>query len=395
MSLLLKALSPKQPSSPIRRSSPLLRNDEVRPAAETVEALGLDNVVTDSETPCGESMNARALLDPAEYITDATAIIEPFEPFAQVATEYLPSDAHPEFDEIASEPCAIPATIDSTATATDESNSTCEQSANGAPAVAADDVATSAIARLEELQRLIFRDSETAEKRAILSPEHAELPTPFEPKLHPTLPLREEYCELRDHLLKRFPLDKQTTLLVIDAGRTTLDASWLIPLAASIIPHISSSTNRWPKVLIVEGAGPDCSVARGLGLQCSAGMSAALADPASALTAIVPTEHPAIQLLTGSNAKLGHDDREPLAKLWPELRRRFDLILVAAGPLNSTVVHSRHSMPAADFYLPFADGIILSVEIDGTPRKVAQAMCRRLADGGAKLIGCVVHGDAA
>jgi hypothetical protein len=168
-----------------------------------------------------------------------------------------------------------------------------------------------------------------------------------------------------------------------------------MPLAISIAQHFSETANQTKKVLIVEAAGPECSIARGMALQCASGLSDVLQDRATLAAAMTPTDHPRIQLLSRGTSAIGVGDRERLAKLWPDLQKQFDLILIAAGATTPTSRNSRDSASAAEAYLPLADGVILSVEIEGTPRNVAATSHQWLVAHGAKLVGCVVHGDAA
>jgi hypothetical protein len=387
VSLLLKALSPKDSRISTQRDALQLRDEERcrRPADLVKEQADADAL---AEANAEADFDAWTRLDPAEYICGETAIIEPFEPFAQTATEFLADDALPDFDKLEAERLAA---IEAEKAGAIESGgeSIVEEVAAAEEVPVAVDIIPAALARLEELHRLIQRDREEA------PPVFAVTETPPSPPVLPKLPLREEYRELRDHLLTRFPLNRPATLMVVDAGRTTLDASWLVPLAASVVQHFSEIANRIPKVLVVEAAGPDCSVARGMALQCVSGLSDFLQNRATLAAAFTPTDHPQIQLLSRGSGAIGSGDRERLAKLWPDLQQQFDLILIAAGAAETTSANSRHSISAAEIYLPLADGVILSVEIDGTPRNVAAIAHQRLTARGAKLIGCVVHGDAA
>lgn len=410
VSLLLKALSPKGSRLSSQRDALLLREEEFRNRAQGEAKPPSEAEVATEIAAEDEYFDEWTRLDPAEYISGETAIIEPFEPFEQTATEFLPTDALPDFDKLEAERLAAaveestvaPIEEPTVAPISDEVEPVVEVVAEPEHTPSPEDIIPSALARLEELHRLIQRDREETAARVepiavavvepdivVAPPEPSPLPAP------PKLPLREEYRELRDHLLTRFPLTKPATILVVDAGRITHDASWLAPLAASIIQYFSETANRTPKVLIVEAVGPECSVARGMGLQCASGLADALQNRTTLAAAITPTEHPQIQLLARGNGPLGANDRERLAKLWPDLQQQFDLILIAAGTTESTTVNSRQSNSVADFYLPLADGVILSVELEGTPRNVANVAHRRLAARGAKLIGCVVHGDAA
>ena len=73
----------------------------------------------------------------------------------------------------------------------------------------------------------------------ILNPHPKSQPAPAKT---PAVKIRDEYRELRDHLLAKFRLDEPSTLLAIDAGRVTNDASWLAPFAACLWETLREDT---------------------------------------------------------------------------------------------------------------------------------------------------------
>jgi hypothetical protein len=376
VSLLLKALKQNKPQPERPAMAPLARSP--------VPTLALVEAEDPFEPP---------QLDPKELIFDETAWIEPFEPFEATASEFLAADALPEFHEASAEESDSPVEAESEATTTGEIDSRHGEITKPSIDADADENISSALTRLEELQRLIARDREEAADKNDSAKAIEVAPSEAKPATIP--PLREEYRELRDHLLARFPLQKPATLLVVDAGRAVCDAWWLMPVAVGIAQHIGEKSNRGANILIVEAAGPDCGLARGLALECAGGLTELITDGMPLEAALTPTEHPQIQLLARGNGALNGDHRQRMAEIWPELQRRFDLILVAAGSLHDKAINSRGSMTTADLLLPLADGILLAIELSGTPQEVAQETQRRLAAHSAKLIGCVVQGDAA
>jgi hypothetical protein len=111
--------------------------------------------------------------------------------------------------------------------------------------------------------------------------------------------------------------------------------------------------------------------------------------------AITATECPQIYLLARGNQAVTGASRERLPKVWADLQEQFDLILIAAGPIQVSNPASRSFPLSAEHFLPLADGVILSVELSGTPQVVATQAISRLGAHRAKLIGSVVHGEAA
>lgn len=400
VSLLLKALKQTE-TRPVRSRAARLSTS---PPESAAPAQLSDEVKASFEEYCepilDEPEQDETQLDPAEFVFGETALIAPFEPIEATAGEFLAADALPDFEALeadseALEVCeATQATEEETQVETQSGVATLVES--DAPAEAdssADEVLPFALSRLEELQKLLSRErtEDAAPTIELVQPESfTAKPNPVE-----NLPLREEFRELRDHLLTRFPLTKPSTLLIVDAGRVVGDASWLMPLATSIIQKLGAAPDRAPKVLIVEAAGPDCSVARGAALQCSGGLSDVLASTMSNSAAITTTECLQIYLLARGNQAVTGASRERLPKVWADLQEQFDLILIAAGPIQVSNPASRSFPLSAEHFLPLADGVILSVELSGTPQVVATQAISRLGAHRAKLIGSVVHGEAA
>ena len=50
---------------------------------------------------------------------------------------------------------------------------------------------------------------------------------------------------------------------------------------------------------------------------------------------------------------------------------------------------------AAEMFLPLAGGVILCVELDGTPVAACRKSKAVLESNGVNLLGCIVHGDTA
>ncbi len=214
----------------------------------------------------------------------------------------------------------------------------------------------------------------------------------------PAVKVRDEYRELRDHLLARFKLDEPSTLLAIDAGRVTNDASWLAPFAASLWETLSEEPSRHlsapPRILLVEAAGPECGIARHLGLDCPKGLVDVLLGAADWAAAIQPTYHPQIDLLSRGSAALRTTQSGQIAGVWSELQRRYQAILVAAGPWEAPSQASwrKTGTSTAAILLPLADAAVVCVELDGTPQSVAVETRHALKRRGVRLLGCVVSG---
>ncbi len=201
--------------------------------------------------------------------------------------------------------------------------------------------------------------------------------------LVPAVKIRDEYRELRDHLLARFRLDEPSTLLAIDAGRVTNDASWLAPFAASLWETLSEEPSRHlsapPRILLVEAAGPECGIARHLGLDCPKGLVDVLLGAADWAAAIQPTYHPQIDLLSRGSAALRTTQSGQIAGVWSELQRRYQAILVAAGPWEAPSQASwrKTGTATAAILLPLADAAVVCVELEARRSRLRSKPSRR------------------
>jgi Mrp family chromosome partitioning ATPase len=235
------------------------------------------------------------------------------------------------------------------------------------------------------------------------------------PTIHvPNVSIRDEYRVLVESIANRLPLTNHATLLFVDGGQVQTDLAWLWVFAACVLKRFSigkSDTNAPPhgadiqeremrissaKVLIVEAAGAECGIASALGLNVEVGLSEVLQGTTPLLTAIQETFHPQIRYLaTGSNSLKPSQSAE-VAKIWTSLSSDFDLLLVAGGPLSDVSVEASMAAPsAAEIFLPLATGVILCVELDGTPVATCHNSRTHLEAIGANLLGCVVRGDIA
>jgi Mrp family chromosome partitioning ATPase len=112
--------------------------------------------------------------------------------------------------------------------------------------------------------------------------------------------------------------------------------------------------------------------------------------------AIQETFHPHIRFLARGIDSLRADQAASLAKLWAGLSQDFDLLLVASGPLSDRSIDESIALPtAAEMFLPLAGGVVLCVELDGTPVEVCRKSKTILESNGVNLLGCIVHGDTA
>ncbi len=136
----------------------------------------------------------------------------------------------------------------------------------------------------------------------ILRAEPVFIPVPKIVDIQPAvaaapLNIKPEYRELRDQLLARLNIAKHPTVLLIDAGRTVGDVSWLLPLASGILEKLNATSNTLPQILLVEAAGTECGLASTLGLDTHLGLSHVLNGQADWRAAIQSTQHPQIKLL--------------------------------------------------------------------------------------------------
>jgi Mrp family chromosome partitioning ATPase len=196
--------------------------------------------------------------------------------------------------------------------------------------------------------------------------------------------LRPEFRELCDHLLSRFPLTKHCTLLVVDAGRSPLDHSWLLPLAAGLLDSIA---NRQARALLVEVDPCASGIAQMLGIDATSHS----ADGASDTAAFSNTYHPQIDILRlGASSLAAVKTR--LEETWTELQESYNLILVASGPLaGDTSGRASNLNQIVGSLLHLADAVILSVELSSTPVSVARETAELLKAAGANLLGCTVQ----
>jgi Mrp family chromosome partitioning ATPase len=215
--------------------------------------------------------------------------------------------------------------------------------------------------------------------------------------LVPTVKVRDEIRILKESISARLPLAKHATLIFVDGGHAQTDYSWLWAFAASVL-NGSSTENATAvcKVLIVDAAGPESGVASALGLDVEIGLSDVLRGTTPLQTAIQETFHPQIRFLPRGTDSILADKAAALAKLWAGLSQDFDLLLVAVGPLGDGSADDSITSPAAaEVFLPLAGGVILCVELDSTPVAACRKSKTILESSGAKLLGCIVHGDSA
>jgi hypothetical protein len=225
-------------------------------------------------------------------------------------------------------------------------------------------------------------------------------PSPAPLSLQPSaaaapLNIKPEFRELRDQLLARLNLAKCSTLLLIDAGRNVGDASWLLPLAASIIEKFSAGQNATrPQILLVEAAGSECGISQSQGLDVHLGLTHVLAGRTDAKSAIQSTPHPQIKLLGRGAEQFRCNDPRRLAKLWAELTTQFNLILVAAGPQSPTSQvdqAKKHVSDSVTAFFPLATAAILCIELNGTPQVAALDTKQLLDARGIQMLGCIVQ----
>jgi Mrp family chromosome partitioning ATPase len=261
---------------------------------------------------------------------------------------------------------------------------------------------------IDELQNLVMTEIAEFDPAVEESPLFTEslIPAPKTSTLStPALPpidMSVEYQELCQHLLSRFRLEKHSTLIAIDAGRDSTDASWLFPFAAGITQNLAALDDNGPvppRILIVEAAGPNCGIAQSLGIRSQVGLGEALADETKLKDAIHSTEHPQVFLLERGNARLEKLSADSIAEFWAVLLPQFDLVLVAAGPwfarYNGKTYAGVSPNSPAMLLAPLADAAILCVELNGTSQVIAAATKRQLDAMGVNLLGCVVRGDSA
>ena len=228
----------------------------------------------------------------------------------------------------------------------------------------------------------------------IIAPSPA--PTPSQPVATAApLNFKPEFRELRDQLLARINIAKHPTLLMVDAGQGIGDSSWLLPLATSIIEKLNATKRDTPpQILIVEAAGSDCGIAQSLGLDAHLGLNHVLARRTDWNATVQSTPHPQIKLLGRGAGQLRSGDFNRLAKCWAELSLRFDLILVAAGPIYdppSVDQIQKTVSSSATMFFPLTTAAVLCIELNGTPQSTATEAKRFLDARGIQVLGCIVQ----
>jgi hypothetical protein len=213
----------------------------------------------------------------------------------------------------------------------------------------------------------------------------------------PTVRVRDEYRILKESISARLPLTQHATLVFVDGGHVQTDYSWLWAFAASVFNGSSNEiATTTGKVLIVDAAGSESGVASALGLDVGCGLSDVLNGTTSLPTAIQETFHPQIRFLPRGTDSIRADQAASLAKTWEGLSKDFDLLLVAGGPLSDRSVAESIALPSAvEMFLPLAGGVILCVELDGTPVELCRKSKTILESNSVNLLGCIVHGDTA
>jgi hypothetical protein len=210
------------------------------------------------------------------------------------------------------------------------------------------------------------------------------------------LPIRDEYSQLRDHLLSQFSLPMPCTILLIDAGGVE-NSAWLMPLAVSFWQHLAAhltvsgrvdASDDFPRVLIVESGANSSGIAENLGLQSPAGLTDVLLEKAALFSAIQHTPHPYVDLLTGGHSQLSSNMAGSLAIAWQELQNRYELVLVAGGPWKCAE-NQRGCDPAS--LIGLAQAVLLCVEANSSPRITAIRAADDLRQRGANLLGCIVR----
>ena len=213
----------------------------------------------------------------------------------------------------------------------------------------------------------------------------------------PTVKIRDEIRILKESISARLPLTKHTTLVFVDGGHAQTDYSWLWAFAASVLNGSSNeNSTAVGKVLIADAAGSDSGVASAFGLEAGIGLSDVLRRATPLQAAIQETFHPHIRFLPRGIDSLRADQAASLARLWAGLSQDFDLLLVASGPLSGRSIDESIALPtAAEMFLPLASGVVLCVELDGTPVEVCRKSKTILESNGVNLLGYIVHGDTA
>ena len=81
--------------------------------------------------------------------------------------------------------------------------------------------------------------------------------------------------------------------------------------------------------------------------------------------------------------------------VWTDLQRRYQAILVAAGPWEAPSQASwrKTGLATAAMLLPLADAVVMCVELGGTPQAVAVETKQALLRRGVRLLGCIVSGQ--
>jgi Mrp family chromosome partitioning ATPase len=366
----------------------------ISPVVETPEDLpnAMEEAIADEKTPqvAQEASEAQPIEQhPAE--PPAGELPPPTEPAIQSAESTLDrlNELHELIDAALKDlPSSEPIVVESPA----------GEASIAEPAIASE--------QLDQPNRMIEFSPVNASTATVVPPP--ALPTPSVPLpplraaapfVVPSFKIRDEYRELRDHLLARFRLDEPSTLLAIDAGRVTNDAAWLAPFAAALWESLSDEPmlhlSTPPRILLVEAAGAECGIARHLGLDCPKGLIDVLQGGADWADVIQRTYHPQIDLLCRGKAPLPANPSAKFVSVWTDLQRRYQAILVAAGPWEAPSQASwrKCGIATAAMLLPLADAAVVCVDLDGTPQSVAIETKRALDRRGIRLLGCVVRGQ--
>ncbi|HTQ39562.1 MAG TPA: hypothetical protein VMJ32_11065 [Pirellulales bacterium] len=225
------------------------------------------------------------------------------------------------------------------------------------------------------------------------------LPSSLEPpqQSQPPLNIRPEFRELRDQLLAKLNLTQHPTLLLVDAGRETGNASWLWPLAAAILDKLNAARGHSnSRILLVEATDADCRLAQTLGFDTHLGLNHVLNNRSTWQAAIQSTLHPQIKLLCRGSEYLQAVSPQRLKESWSELSRQFDLLLVAAGPAckstsTSNSAATKTSALCTSDLFPLAAAAMLYVEL-GATSAAAAADAKRLLDAHRiPVLGCVIQ----
>jgi Mrp family chromosome partitioning ATPase len=199
------------------------------------------------------------------------------------------------------------------------------------------------------------------------------------PSEGPTFDAREAaICRLRDNLLAQVPPGATVARLFTSSGSPGASAECVLDLAVVLADAVGGG------VLVVDANFHQPSLAQRFGLKTQPGLVDVLTGKKPWRDVLQSTAVSGVSFLApGLTRQPIEVDRSRLRALLQDLKGRFGIVLVEAGPATEAQVL---------LFAAHCDGAYLVVELGRTSEREAAAAVRSLKSAGAQVLGSVITG---